>query len=188
MSLRTALAAAAVAGMFWLSAATAAAQATTPNAAAAQQAPTAPGAPAAGTATTPTLATPQPYKPGEFPPWLHALRRGEVITVGVFPFALVYTGLMFDLGRYLVLSASGNPNAGTYAPWFFAPPDKPPLTSGEKLGIVLGSIGVSIIVGVIDYAINSAQERAAAERATARAAAVAAIARSEHPVHSSGSR
>jgi hypothetical protein len=117
-----------------------------------------------------------PYAPDEFPLWARDLRRAEVITIGVLPFSLVYTNLMFDLGRYLVLLAGQNPSASLYRPWFFAPPDKPPLTANEKLGVVLGSIGVAVVVGLIDYAINSSQRRAAEERAAARAAAVRAIA------------
>ncbi|HUX52362.1 MAG TPA: hypothetical protein VMW73_16355 [Spirochaetia bacterium] len=129
---------------------------------------------APGTTTTPAATTtptlqPVPYGPNEFPLWAQDLRRAEVVTVGVFPFALVYTGLIYNLGRYVSLAVSGDPLAPNYLPW-----NNPPLSENEKVGIVLGSIGVAVVVGIIDFAINSSERRAAEERRQAQEAAAKA--------------
>jgi hypothetical protein len=105
-------------------------------------------------ATASTTLQPAPYQPDEFPQWARDLRRAEIITIGVFPFAYLYTNAMYDLGRFLVLTIAGNPNASNYAPWFFAPPTKPGLTDGETVGILVGSIGVAVLVAFLDYAIG----------------------------------
>ena len=115
--------------------------------------------------TTPSL-QPVPYGPNEFPLWAQDFRRAEVITVGVFPFALLYTGLIYNFSRYLSLAVSGDPTAPNYLPW-----NNPTLSGNEKLGIVLGSIGVAVAVGIIDFAINSSERRAAEERRQAQDAA-----------------
>ncbi len=117
-----------------------------------------PGAAGSTTASTPTL-QPLPYQPDEFPLWAKDLRRGEIITIGVFPFAYLVTNAAYDLGRFLFMSAAGNSNANNYAPWFFGPPTKPQLTQGEIVGILVGSIAVSALVAVLDYAIGKSQKR-----------------------------
>ncbi|WP_455381447.1 hypothetical protein [Salinispira pacifica] len=118
-----------------------------------------PGASGASTPSASTTLQPVPYSPDEFPQWARDLRRAEIITIGVFPFAYFYTNAMYDLGRYLVLTIAGNPNAGNYAPWFFAPPTKPQLTDGEKVGILVGSIAVAALVAALDYTLGKAYEK-----------------------------
>lgn len=112
-------------------------------------------------ASASTALQPVPYQPDEFPQWAKDLRRAEIITIGVLPFAYLYTNAMYDLGRFLVLTIAGNPNAGNYAPWFFAPPTKPGLTDGEKVGILVGSIGVAALVALLDYTIGKAHRDSA---------------------------
>lgn len=124
------------------------------------------GAAASGaTANASTTLQPVPYQPDEFPQWAKDLRRAEIITIGVLPFAYLYTNAMYDLGRFLVLTIAGNPSAGNYAPWFFAPPTKPGLTDGEKVGILVGSIGVAALVALLDYTIGKAREKNASHTA-----------------------
>ena len=110
--------------------------------------------------TAPATATlqPAPYQPDEFPQWTKDLRRGEIITVGVFPFAYLVTNAAYDLGRFLFMTAAGNSDANNYAPWFFAPPTKPQLSQGEIVGILVGSIAVSALVAVLDYAIGKSRK------------------------------
>ena len=114
-------------------------------------------------ATASTTLQPVPYQPDEFPQWAKDLRRAEIITIGVFPFAYLYTNAMYDLGRFLVLSIAGSSDASNYAPWFFAPPTKPGLTDGEKVGILVGSIGVAVLVAFLDYTIGKASRDKASQ-------------------------
>jgi len=57
---------------------------------------------------------PEPYSPDEFPDWARALRRFEVISIGVFPVVLFYTRMSFDLYRYTT-----NGFESQYLPWPF---------------------------------------------------------------------
>lgn len=64
--------------------------------------------------TVASAALPAPYSSGEFPEWARVLRRFEVISIGVFPVALFYTRVGFDLYRY-----STNGFESQYLPWPF---------------------------------------------------------------------
>jgi len=93
---------------------------------------------------------PEPYDPNEFHPSLRFLRRASIIAVGTFPFVFLGVSMVYDLGRYAYLGLSGSPQASNYLPLFFAPPNKPPNTQSENLFLVLSSVGISIILGIVD--------------------------------------
>lgn len=71
---------------------------------------------AEGATTTGTSAASAPtakaYTDDEFPPWVLKLRRAEIIAVGAFPIAYLFTGLGFDYGYYASTGFSSE-----YMPW-----------------------------------------------------------------------
>lgn len=132
---------------------------------------------AAGPAAAQEQPVPEPYEAAEFAPALHHLRRAEIIAVGSFPFALLFTTLVYDYARW-----AGSGFQDTQAP-FRRGLDQDPFSDGEKVGIALAAVGVSVAVAVADYLLGQAAEEprsAARDPAPARppappaAAAVAA--------------
>lgn len=109
------------------------------------------GAPSSGTGGQTGSASapaPVPYSPGEFPSWLRDLRRGEVIAIGSFPITLLFSSLGYQLYRY----ASSGFSQST-SPALFGSATSP-LTHQEKVGVLLGGAGLSIIVALLDFAIG----------------------------------
>lgn len=100
---------------------------------------------------------PEPYAPDEFPQWTRDLRRGEIIALGSFPVVLLLTNVGYDVVRFGRESLEAGEWNYTYAPWFFGPPDKPPLTEDERIGVLLTAAGLSIGVAVVDYIIGRAR-------------------------------
>ncbi len=140
--------------------------------AAAQQAtaPASPGAaaepqpsdkPADKPAEKPAVTEPQPepYSADEFAPWLRELRRGEIIAVGAFPIAYIFTQFGYSLYRYAVHGWSpqyaplGNPNRAAYS-------------EAETIGVLVGAASASVMIAVADYLIGRARARRA-ERGSA---------------------
>ena len=107
---------------------------------------------------------PAPYTRDEFPDWALNLRRGEIIAFGALPVALLVSNLLFDLGRFVAKSIEAGEIDTQYAPWFFGPPSKPPLSADEKK--VVFSIGVSLSVGVAiaDYVLGRRETAGDASR------------------------
>lgn len=95
---------------------------------------------------------PEPYEASEFAPALHHLRRAEIIAVGSFPFALLFTTLVYDYARW-----AGSGFQDTQAP-FRRGLDQDPFSDGEKVGIALAAVGVAVAVAVADYLIGQAGE------------------------------
>lgn len=108
-------------------------------------------------AGTTRSASPVPYSPDEFPLWAKNLRRAEIVTIGVFPFTLLYTSLAYDLVRFVAKSVQAGTIDLTYAPWFFAGPNKPPLSPGENLGVLLSASGLAVVVGIVDFLLGRAE-------------------------------
>lgn len=94
---------------------------------------------------------PVPYSPDEFPAWMRQLRRGEVIAIGAFPIALLFSSLGYQLARY-----AQNGFAQAYAPAIFGA-TATPLTNKEKIGVVLGGVGLAIVVALIDFTLGKIQ-------------------------------
>lgn len=94
---------------------------------------------------------PVPYNPEEFPLWLRKVRRAEVIWIGAFPVTLLFSRLGYQVYRYY---ANGQSQA--YAPSFFGTPATP-LTQDERIGVVLGGIGLAGLVALADFIIGEAQ-------------------------------
>ncbi len=102
--------------------------------------------------------TPAPYSPDEFPGWALDLRRGEIVAIGVFPISLLASRLLYDVVRFGYQSARSGEFRQDYAPWFFAPPDAPALTDGERVGILLGAVGISITIALVDFWLGRREE------------------------------
>lgn len=94
---------------------------------------------------------PAPYTADEFPGWALDLRRGEIVAIGVFPISLLASRLLYDVVRFGYQSARSGEFRQDYAPWFFAPPDAPELTDGERVGILIGAVGISLTIALVDF-------------------------------------
>jgi hypothetical protein len=93
---------------------------------------------------------PVPYSPEEFPAWAHALRRGEIVALGLFPFVFLFSSLAYDTFRFA--ASGGNPN---YAPGPFQSPGASPLSTQERVGVLAVSISVSALLAFVDYIIET---------------------------------
>lgn len=103
--------------------------------------------------------TPAPYTPEEFPGWALDLRRGEIIAIGSFPISLLASRLLYDVVRFGYQSARSGRFNQDYAPWFFAPPDAPALTDGERVGILFGAVGISLTIALVDFWLGRREAR-----------------------------
>lgn len=122
---------------------------------------------------------PEPYTPEEFPEWAHDLRRAEVVSIGSFPLTYLLTTLVFDIGRYVDKLSTDPENAAVYAPLFFGDVTRKVYSEEEKTGLLLGSVGVSLTVALIDFIIGQIEKNEARERELRRAAAGEARAAAE---------
>lgn len=128
-------------------------------------------------ASAPAVPLPEPYKAAEFPAWAKDLRRFEIISVGVLPFAVFYSTLAFDFCRYLGGKSigfsfdalgSGNPFVVSdvlafdlaYAPWPVKSASSYVASSDEKTLVLISALTLSLAVGIADYFIVKAQDRA----------------------------
>jgi hypothetical protein len=95
---------------------------------------------------------PEPYTDAEFPPWLHDLRRGEIVAIGSFPIVYLFAQLGFNLFRYG--SHGWDPQ---YAP--LGNPNQVPYSSSETIGVLGGAAALSVGVAVADYLIGQARAK-----------------------------
>jgi hypothetical protein len=116
------------------------------------------GAQAVSTTTTtiPPKALPEPYRSTEFPDWLLALRRFEIISLGAFPIMLFYSRVLLDAGRFII-----NGFDAQYAPWPFKNElSYNPVASEQWLAVGLAG-GLATTVGIIDFLLVDARRRKA---------------------------
>ena len=87
-----------------------------------------------------------PYKPDEFPEWTVDLRRAEIITIGSFPLAFMFTALVYDVS---MSAASG-----------FDPtiPFGSNRTQDDIVNLLLISAGVSVAIGLADFIIQQVKK------------------------------
>lgn len=102
---------------------------------------------------------PEPWNKDEFAPWLIDTRRAEVIALGTFPVAMLVNGIVYQLGRFIYVSADRGSVAADVAPWFFrtAPGDR--YTLDEQTGLLISAAVLSVVVAAIDYAIGRRSRR-----------------------------
>ena len=107
------------------------------------------------------LTDPEPYRPDEFPQFALSLRRFQIVTIGVFPFALLFSGLGYELGRFGYYSVRAGAPDGRYAPRLFGfDAGAEPFSNRERIGVVTAAVSLSVVVGVLDYLLGR-RERAA---------------------------
>ncbi len=95
---------------------------------------------------------PVPYSEDEFPQWAKDLRRAEIITFGALPFVTAGATVGYSTFQYLSGSRDSFPN----------PFDKNNgYSTGEIVGIVGASLGVSATVGLTDFIISYVQRKKA---------------------------
>ena len=98
---------------------------------------------------------PVPYEPAEFGPALRALRRGEIVAVGVFPLALLLSRVVYDYGRWAF--AGFDALAAPYARPFAVDPFPYP---NDRIAVALVAVGVSVTFALVDYLIGVGRARA----------------------------
>ena len=100
--------------------------------------------------------TPVPYGPDEFPGWSRSLRRTEIIALGLFPFAYLFTSLAYDTGRYAMHSYDSR-----YAPGPFRSADFAGRTSADTRNVIMISISLSALLAVVDLIIEESKPQRA---------------------------
>jgi hypothetical protein len=103
-----------------------------------------------GQTTQPTPSTKAVYfDTSTFPLWVRDLRRAEIVAFGVFPFAILFSGIGVDLYRYSTHGWNQR-----YAPWPLKPTDAAARTNDE-MGLVIGiAAGVALTASLADFIIN----------------------------------
>jgi hypothetical protein len=87
-----------------------------------------------------------------FPQWAKDLRRWDIITFGVYPFALFFTTTVTDLIRWN--NANGmNMSDRRYAPWPLKSAGAIEMTSDEYGRVLLQAAGVSAMIACTDLII-----------------------------------
>ena len=117
---------------------------------------------------------PEPYEPDEFPEWAVDLRRAEIVSVGSFPLTYLFASLAFDIGRYIDKLSNDPANSQDYAPLFFGNSLKKTYTQDQQVGVVLGAVGTSIVVALVDFFLGLDEKQKQKERDLRRAAGGAA--------------
>jgi hypothetical protein len=93
---------------------------------------------------------PVPYDEDEFPEWLVKVRRFEVITIGSFPAALLFTNLGFSLYRFIQASIEAGSVTGENVPVFFGAAGAQDLTDQERRRVLTISVSLSGAVAILD--------------------------------------
>ncbi|MCG8477707.1 MAG: hypothetical protein MI724_01325 [Spirochaetales bacterium] len=107
----------------------------------------------------PGIDDPVPYSPEEFPQWSRDLRRGEIIALGVFPIAMIVSGLGYQAGRFAYRSIEAGEADADSAPWFFSPEGGPVYNNQERVGLVVSGVVISVGVAVADYLLGRRERR-----------------------------
>lgn len=97
--------------------------------------------------------TPIPYEKDEFPEWAHDLRRAEILFIGSFPITFLFSSLGYDVIRF-----AANGFSREYAPALLNNPTTVPLSSGERLGVLFTSLGISAVIALVDFLIGTGEE------------------------------
>ncbi len=96
-----------------------------------------------------TISDAVPYNSTETPQWLKDIRRGEIITLGSWPF----TVLLVSFGYSIQQAASHNWNTSYIKNPFSSNGDD--YSFSTATGIILTSLGISVGIGLTDFIVNS---------------------------------
>lgn len=106
-------------------------------------------------------AAPEPYQEDEFPAAMNDLRRAEIITLGAVPFVTLNVTIAYSLGNCAFHGFDtdylNNPFAKSSSSY----------TTGEQVGILLTSLGISLGIGLTDFIVRLVRRRSADRRAGA---------------------
>jgi|GEM_PF-2902445 hypothetical protein len=109
--------------------------------------------PAASAAPAAVAVDPVPYTDKEFPGWVLKVRRAEILTIGAFPIAYLFAGLIYDYTYYI---SSGFPSQ--YAPWPAGPgtsqwttTTEPALLQQKNLTLVGMSVAAGLMLAFADW-------------------------------------
>ena len=86
----------------------------------------------------------QPYKRGEFPEWLQVVRRAEVIFVGAFPIAILFSSLGYDGYKAVRTAFGGNTVSETSGT------EPGEYTPDERRGLLIAGASLSLAVSLFD--------------------------------------
>ena len=102
---------------------------------------------------------PEPWNKDEFAPWLVDTRRAEVIALGAFPVAMLVNSIVYQLGRFIYVSADRGSFATDVAPWFFRTAPGARYTLDEQTGLLISASALSVMVATIDYVVGRRSRR-----------------------------
>jgi hypothetical protein len=108
--------------------------------------------PTSGSPGTPAANPVQPYQDREFAPWVLQLRRAEILTVGTFPLAYLFSSLGYDYFYYL---SNGFPQGNV--PWPVGPGTSQWTVTSQKdlvQGKAVTLISVSLLCGIVLAAVD----------------------------------
>ncbi len=101
----------------------------------------------------------KPYKDSEFPDWALKLRRFEIIAVGAFPVAYLFSGLGYDYAYYF---GSGRPSANI--PWPAGPGTSAWTNTAQhdqlqrkNYSLIAIAGGVSLLIATADWVLGWGQ-------------------------------
>lgn len=94
---------------------------------------------------------PRPWSRDEFPEWAWSLRRGEIIAIGAFPIAMLLSSIVYQIGRFAVVSIQEGQVTAEQAPFFLSPGTGPAFNEEERIGLVVSGVVLSIGVAVADH-------------------------------------
>lgn len=98
----------------------------------------------------------KPYSDSEFPDWALKLRRFEIIAIGAFPVAFLFSGLGYDYAYYL-----GNGRPSDNIPWPAGPGtslwtdiDHHDQLQRKNYTLITMAVSISLLVATVDWALG----------------------------------
>lgn len=95
-----------------------------------------------------TISDAEPYNEKTMPQWIKDVRRGEIITLGSWPFTTLAVSLTYSLGMYAIHNGDSsyfrNPFSSSGEGYSF----------NEIKGILLTSAAISVGIGITDLIVN----------------------------------
>jgi hypothetical protein len=117
-----------------------------------------------------------------FPQWSKDLRRGEIVALGSFPFALFTTTFIMESVRW---NAEANmdfsEDGRRYAPWPFKSAGAVDMSNKEREMTFIAAAGLSVAVALTDFIIVQIKRSKERRRAESLPAGTAIIDRRPYP-------
>jgi hypothetical protein len=88
------------------------------------------------------------FDSSEFPQWARDLRRGEIITIGAFPFVLLLTAISVDTYRF-----KSHGWDRRYAPWPIKSAGSVERDKSENIRVISIAAAGAVAIALTDYAI-----------------------------------